>query len=552
MKNILLILTFLIQACTPLYAQETGPANSVMRVPSGGGKARMGSIDLGVAGAVGTSVLRMINGGCNKALTASNGALLYSDADSCELSAVGTSGQAMISGGAGAPTWYAPTAGSVLFAGTSGILAQDNTSFFWNDTDDRLRIGLGTDSFTLNGSSKGSALTVSGQGGGNAYEIGFHKHSATLNPDIHFLRSRGSEATPSIVSSGDTIGGLHFVAFDGTDYEYGAKITAEVDGTPGSNDMPGSLTFSVVPDGSSTVAEAVKINQNKTTSFTGSILAKVDGTPSIGAPSGATRFDYGYFKTGVVAGYYPVAAPNKAAVLLSADPQLYLYNGATYDFAITTNGGTGIQLYQPGSGTAFARFDYNTGYNALKYGLRIDNTLGAPASSSMFHVVSTTKGAISAPVMTEAQRDAIGTPATGLQVYNSDSNQLNVYNGSAWRAVGSGASYVFGSTGSPRSVVAATGIVSGSSHMSTTESDQMVFVTSSTASAITAISANPQISNHTIVGSKLRLIGTSDADVFTLSTGNGLWLNGDWSSLNHAILDLVWDGTVWAEVGRNQ
>jgi len=34
------------------------------------------------------------------------------------------------------------TAGSVLFAGTSGVLAQDNANFFWDDTNDRL--GLGT------------------------------------------------------------------------------------------------------------------------------------------------------------------------------------------------------------------------------------------------------------------------------------------------------------------------------------------------------------------------------------------------------------------------
>lgn len=38
-------------------------------------------------------------------------------------SAVGTSGQALVSGGAGIPTWFAPSQGAVLYAGASGVLA---------------------------------------------------------------------------------------------------------------------------------------------------------------------------------------------------------------------------------------------------------------------------------------------------------------------------------------------------------------------------------------------------------------------------------------------
>lgn len=58
-------------------------------------------------------------------------------------------------------------------------------------------------------------------------------------------------------------------------------------------------------------------------------------------------------------------------------------------------------------------------------------------ASALLNLTSTTKGALF-PRMTEAQRDAIGTPATGLVVYNTDTNKLNVYDGSAWTAVGAG------------------------------------------------------------------------------------------------------------------
>lgn len=44
----------------------------------------------------------------------------------------------------GAPTFAAMTAGSVLFAGTGGLLSQDNANLFWDDSNNRL--GLGTNS----------------------------------------------------------------------------------------------------------------------------------------------------------------------------------------------------------------------------------------------------------------------------------------------------------------------------------------------------------------------------------------------------------------------
>lgn len=51
-----------------------------------------------------TGVLPLANGGTNKNMTAANGGLVYSDADSLEVTAAGTSGQWVLSGGAGAPT----------------------------------------------------------------------------------------------------------------------------------------------------------------------------------------------------------------------------------------------------------------------------------------------------------------------------------------------------------------------------------------------------------------------------------------------------------------
>jgi hypothetical protein len=51
------------------------------------------------------------------------------------------------------------TQGSVLFAGAAGVLAQDNTNFFWDDTNDRLGIGTATPAFSLD-INGGTANTI--------------------------------------------------------------------------------------------------------------------------------------------------------------------------------------------------------------------------------------------------------------------------------------------------------------------------------------------------------------------------------------------------------
>lgn len=53
------------------------------------------------------------------------------------------------------------TAGSVLFAGASGVLAQDNANLFWDDTNNRLGIGTATPSNSLTVSNASATLTGS-------------------------------------------------------------------------------------------------------------------------------------------------------------------------------------------------------------------------------------------------------------------------------------------------------------------------------------------------------------------------------------------------------
>ena len=86
--------------------------------------------------------------------------------------------------------------------------------------------------------------------------------------------------------------------------------------------------------------------------------------------------------------------------------QIKKYGAATPSFVITSDGQVGI------------------------------GTTG-PAATALLDLTSTEKGFL-APRMTTVQRDAILSPATGLFIYNTTTNQYNVYNGTLWGAVGGG------------------------------------------------------------------------------------------------------------------
>lgn len=65
-------------------------------------------------------------------------------------------------------------------------------------------------------------------------------------------------------------------------------------------------------------------------------------------------------------------------------------------------------------------------------GVLIGTTTDVPSAS--LALGGTDKG-FRLPVLTTVQRDAIASPAEGLLVYNTTTNKLNFYNGSAWEAV---------------------------------------------------------------------------------------------------------------------
>lgn len=79
---------------------------------------------------------------------------------------------------------------------------------------------------------------------------------------VTFTKSRGSNpGDTTAVANNDTIGAINFAGADGTSARVSAaRISSEVDGTPGTNDMPGRLVFMTTADGASGPSERFRIN----------------------------------------------------------------------------------------------------------------------------------------------------------------------------------------------------------------------------------------------------------------------------------------------------
>jgi hypothetical protein len=141
-------------------------------------------------------------------------------------------------------------ASSRLLVGTSSARA----NFYNSTTSPRLQVE-GTDT---NSSSIGLISSANGVFDG---------------ANLLFAKSRGTTVgSNTIVQSGDSLGFISFQGSDGSEFVDAANIGVYVDGTPGSNDMPGRLVFSTTSDGASSPTERMRLNSS------GYLKASNDGT----------------------------------------------------------------------------------------------------------------------------------------------------------------------------------------------------------------------------------------------------------------------------------
>lgn len=101
-------------------------------------------------------------------------------------------------------------------------------------------------------------LNVSGTGSDPVFVDRYGDNAGAVN--ISTRKARGTVSVPTIVLSNDAIGRYQFRGYDGTQFLIAAQIDSFIDGTPGTNDMPGRLVFGTTADGASSPTERMRID----------------------------------------------------------------------------------------------------------------------------------------------------------------------------------------------------------------------------------------------------------------------------------------------------
>jgi hypothetical protein len=129
------------------------------------------------------------------------------------------------------------------------------------DGSGRLLVGTSTNSNFI-GTGFGSLFQVQESSG--ILGLGIERPTNdTSGPSINLRKTRATSAGGvTIVQNGDNLAEFRFLGTDGTGSIQAAGITAAVDGTPGTNDMPGRLAFSTTADGASSPTERLRIDSS--------------------------------------------------------------------------------------------------------------------------------------------------------------------------------------------------------------------------------------------------------------------------------------------------
>jgi hypothetical protein len=205
-----------------------------------------------------TVVLRTVSGG-GILKTASNHALVFGTNDT-ERARIDSSGR--------------------LLVGTTS--ARSNVKFNATSTTPTAQIETATNSWS-------NGLSI------------INNSSSGYAPSLRLGLTGGSSVGSNTLVGSQQLGKVSFHGADGTDIREAASISCNVDGTPGSADMPGKLTFSTTADGASSPTERLRIISTGAFGLSGAnygtsgqvLTSQGSGSaPQWATPAGLTRATY--------------------------------------------------------------------------------------------------------------------------------------------------------------------------------------------------------------------------------------------------------------------
>ena len=180
----------------------------------------------------------------------------------------GTDGLSDIDGSAATPAIRGTDANTGIFfpaADTIGF-AEGGAEVMRIDSSGNVLVG--TANTPSNKDTVTPKLIVNGAGAAGSMQVVRNTTVGGGGGIIELTATRGTDVNSyTILQSGDGIGSVIFGGADGNEFVQAASIVAQVDGTPGDNDMPGRLLFSTTADGASSPTERMRIDSSGNLKF---------------------------------------------------------------------------------------------------------------------------------------------------------------------------------------------------------------------------------------------------------------------------------------------
>jgi len=268
--------------------------------------------------------------------TAANNYITHKHNSSGDIAYIGAAGGGALTSGANTDYAIRANQGALLF-GTNG-----NNERARIDSSGRFLVGTSSARSNLYNSTFTSPFQVEGTSYNTTGGLFVcNANDATTVSILNLAKTRGTSAgSNTVVQSGDLLGVVDFLGSDGSELVEAAFIGAYVDGTPGSNDMPGRLVFSTTADGASSPTERVRIDSSgrflagttSTTSIAG--VASIHRIVGSGSGSWATIIENSTATPYGLCLFHSGTSPNS-----TSNQFLYCLDASTLRAEIRSNGG---------------------------------------------------------------------------------------------------------------------------------------------------------------------------------------------------------------------